>query len=51
MVLGCLQRVIQLGTIQRNKGEICLVNQIFFAKDGTAQGVVKKRLIETIAKP
>ena len=23
----------------------------FFAKDGTAQGVVKQRLIETIAKP
>ena len=51
MVLVYLQRAIQLGTIQRNERESCLVNQIFFAKDGTAQGVVKKRLIETIAKP
>ena len=30
MVLVYLQRAIQLGTTQRNRGEICLVNQIFF---------------------
>ena len=49
MVLVCLQRAIQLGTIQRNEGENMSNQSNIFAKDGTAQGVAKQRLIETIA--